>query len=467
MRQRSRRSCPPKAALVEFMRLSAFDPKATNGKPRWLPPRYYALVVRAGKSSKPRHIDLGPAETIDAAIASLRTHLEETPQQIVVSGEAFVEEQYRELSRDLYDRVWLPTAEAVGDAATVYVAPDSELNRFAFETLNDEKGKYLAERYRIAYLTSGRDLLRGGDLRGTGTVIVAGPDFDVDADARRRALASTAIELTTPTLPEIASVSAPPTGEVRGGAWLPLPGAAAEADDLAPLLDRPPFGPVHSFVGPQAQEELLKRLKAPRVLHIATHGYFVADAPETAPDRDEGLTRGRLFGSAVGLSRLRTSDNPLLRSGIVLAGANLIATPGGTVVPTSKQSADDGWLTAIEIAALDLHGTELVVLSACETGLGDTPIGEGVQGLRRAFLYAGCETLVTSLYKVPDADTRSLMREFYTRLSAGDDKLTAFSKARLNEMQRRRNEKGVAHPFFWGSFILVGNPQMTAVAADR
>lgn len=153
-------------------------------------------------------------------------------------------------------------------------------------------------------------------------MIVAGPDFDVDADARRLAMATTGIESpATPSL-AIASTSAPPTLEVRGGAWKPLPGATGEAVDLTPLLSETPYGPVRSFVGAQAQEDLLKRLKAPCVLHIATHGYFVADFPEAVPAREDGLTRGRMFGSAVGFSRLRRSNNPLLHSGIVLAGAN-------------------------------------------------------------------------------------------------------------------------------------------------
>lgn len=460
---------PADAALVDFVRLYAYDPTAINGQPTWLPAHYYALVLRGGPQSSPQLFDLGPAEPIEAAVHDLRKHLQDTPRLIPVSGEAFLESQYRSLSRRVHDLAWRPLSAALDNAITIYVAPDSELNRIAFETLNDESGAYLAERYQFAYLTSGRELLRSDTQSGQGTVIFAGPDFDVDEAGRRTATADLAARLPTPS-PALQATTDPGavTGLVlRGGAWKALAGAAAEADDVTPLLDKSVYGPVTQYVGAQAQEELLKHLSPPRILHVATHGYFVEDEPEAAVQPGEYTTRGRLFGSAVGFERLRASQNPLLRSGIVLAGANRIAERSQASAPSSAPGAtaaeattmDDGWLTAEEIATLDLRGTELVVLSACETGLGDVPTGEGVQGLRRAFLYAGARTLVTSLYKVPDDTTRPLMREFYSRLTAGADQLTALHEARLAEMRRRRASTGAAHPFFWGSFILVGNPQ--------
>ena len=119
---------------------------------------------------------------------------------------------------------------------------------------------------------------------------------------------------------------------------------------------------------------------------------------------------------------------------------------------------DDGWVTAAEIAMMDLRGTELVVLSACETGLGKVKTGEGVYGLRRAFLYAGARTLVTSLFVVPDAQTRELMQLFYGNLQKGQSKLAALQVARLEMMRQRRQMNGAAHPFFWASFVLVGGP---------
>jgi len=115
-------------------------------------------------------------------------------------------------------------------------------------------------------------------------------------------------------------------------------------------------------------------------------------------------------------------------------------------------------VTAEEIALLNLRGTELVVLSACQTGLGDVSLGEGVYGLRRAFLYAGARTLVTSLFEVPDRDTRDLMKHFYRNLAAAQTKAVAFHGAQRAMLQHRRQANGAAHPFFWASFVLVGDP---------
>jgi CHAT domain-containing protein len=149
---------------------------------------------------------------------------------------------------------------------------------------------------------------------------------------------------------------------------------------------------------------------------------------------------------------LKQMDNPLLRSGIVLAGANTIGDKDKTM------KVEDGWVTAEEIALVNLRGTELVVLSACQTGLGDLKSGEGVSGLRWAFLYAGARTLVTSLFEVPDTETRDLMKHFYGRLKT-HGKLEALHGAQLALIQQRRESHRAAHPFFWASFVLVGDPK--------
>ena len=154
----------------------------------------------------------------------------------------------------------------------------------------------------------------------------------------------------------------------------------------------------------------------------------------------------------------------MLRSGLVLAGANALGERAGPANAPGEQAdaeptVDDGWVTAEEIALMDLRGTELVVLSACETGLGRVKIGEGVYGLRRAFLYAGARTLVTSLFEVPDEQTRELMGRFYGALKAGRGKLEALHGAQLELLRQRRAAGGARHPFFWASFVLVGDPE--------
>jgi len=306
-----------------------------------------------------------------------------------------------------------------------------------FEALVDEKGKYLAESFRFAYLSSGRDLLRTPAKSALGTVVFAGPDYKLDP-AERQSLAQKLLDKK-----EAIALRSGPAQEVRSMGWKPLPGAAAEAKDIKEILHEGTYGPVKTYVGAEALEEVLKAMPAPRILHLATHGFFLDYQPE-APDKD---------GSGAGWARgrLKHMDNPLLRSGIVLAGAN-------TIGDKEAKGVEDGWVTAEEIALLNLRGTELVVLSACQTGLGDVKSGEGVYGLRRAFLYAGARTLLTSLFEVPDTETRELMKRFYGGLKKDQGKLAALHTAQVDMIRRRRQMQGAAHPFFWASFVLVGDP---------
>ena len=146
-------------------------------------------------------------------------------------------------------------------------------------------------------------------------------------------------------------------------------------------------------------------------------------------------------------------ENPLLRSGIVLAGANAIGDKD------TVAKVEDGWVTAEEIALPNLHGTELVVLSACQTGLGDIKTGEGVYGLRRAFLHAGARTLVTSLFEVPDTETRLYDAAVLHGASApAEGNSSHCTPPRSDCIEDRRKSHAAAHPFFWASFVLVGDP---------
>lgn len=182
-----------------------------------------------------------------------------------------------------------------------------------------------------------------------------------------------------------------------------------------------------------ATEANLKMVKSPSILHIATHGYFLEDI-ETE-------------GSAFGINLENANNNPLLRSGLMLAGA--AKTVDGTATP-DLQNNDNGILTAYEAMNLDLSGTNLIVLSACETGLGDVKAGEGVYGLQRAFLVAGAEALIMSLWKVDDAATQQLMTSFYNNWIKLGNKQKAFKQAQLQLMTKYKE------PYYWGAFVMVG-----------
>jgi CHAT domain-containing protein len=182
---------------------------------------------------------------------------------------------------------------------------------------------------------------------------------------------------------------------------------------------------------------------------LATHGFFLPDQERDLNREGRSLDFGDFSGARDGPGRFSgpMMENPMLRSGLALAGANTWLRAGNL-----PEEAEDGLLTAEDVTGLDLLATELVVLSACETGLGQVHVGEGVFGLRRAFVLAGAKTLVMSLWKVPDEPTRELMGDFYGRLLAGQGRAEALRQAQL-AMKAKYPD-----PFYWGAFICQGDP---------
>ena len=376
---------PRGAKLVEIISHEARDFTAFRQPPRTGPPRHYAAYV-LGERGTPVLVELGPAKPIDEAVARLRVALGDPDNDNVV-----------DLARALHDLTFGKLARALGTARQVLIAPDGALNLVPFAALHDGKG-YLIARYTFGYLTSGRDLLRLG-VRGkpkTGTVIFADPRFDgprpPSATGGRR------------------------SRSMSGQHWAALPGTGQEADQVAKWQTGATV-----FRDQRATEAALKAVTAPRVLHIATHGFFLADD---------------LIDSAT------TIENPLLRSGLALAGANQLAS--GT---------DDGVLTALEASGLDLWGTRLVVLSACETGVGKISNGDGVYGLRRSLVIAGAESMVMTLWQVDDLATRDLMAGYYKKLQAGGGRSAALREIQLELLAQPK----YAHPYFWASFVPAGD----------
>jgi CHAT domain-containing protein len=211
----------------------------------------------------------------------------------------------------------------------------------------------------------------------------------------------------------------------------PLPGVSEEVSALKTLLPQASF-----LTKEQATETALKRVHAPSILHIATHGFFLENESTTG-----NQTSARHPHKPRPRKRVARLDNPLLRSGLALAGAN-----------RGRSGEDDGVLTALEAAALDLWGTKLVVLSACDTGVGQVKNGEGVYGLRRALFLAGTETQLMSLWTVSDRSTRELMTGYYQALVQNLGRGAALRRVQL---QMLRN-KPRSHPYYWASFILAG-----------
>jgi CHAT domain-containing protein len=200
--------------------------------------------------------------------------------------------------------------------------------------------------------------------------------------------------------------------------------------------------------GSAASEEALRQAKRPRLLLLSTHGFFLGDARPTREDVSRrGLSLVAEDRPSFVLPRVRGEAG--LRSGLALAGANRWQE-------RAKRGHSDGLLTAYEVEGLDLWGTELVVLSACETGLGEVDVGEGVIGLRRAFQLAGARSVVSSLWKVPDRETEQLVTRFLTLWQQGKPKAEALRQAQRELIAQMRKTRKDAPPLFWAAFVCHG-----------
>jgi CHAT domain-containing protein len=217
-------------------------------------------------------------------------------------------------------------------------------------------------------------------------------------------------------------------------AWAPLPNSAIEGQQISQLLG----ASLHT--GSHATTITVQQAQRPRVLHIATHGFFLPDQSEPQ-ERQSWMA---LDGHDL-LARFRGED-PMLRSGLVFAGANH---------PVADPSEDDGYLTAQEAVHLDLQGTELVTLSACDAGSGDIRTGEGVYGLQRALIVAGARSMLLSLWPVPDAATCEFMVRFYTLLKQGAGRFEAL--VAVQRQFRQHDNVRWRHPYYWGAWQLIGD----------
>jgi hypothetical protein len=431
------------ACLVEFVHFPVCDFKAVpaRGGVWWHPSHYLAFVLHARQPDRVRMIDLGEAGAIDRLIAEFRAVI--TAEEADEDGQPAEPENAPEdgPGHRLRALVFDPLLPALGGRTRLLLAPDGDLARLPFEVLPAADERRLIDGYQMSYLGCGRDALRFGARPGASPgppLVVADPAFNLTAAgavaAARAAVTGRAEEGAASRSPDLA----------RGMRFYSLEDTREEGERVAGMLGIKPW------LGPDALEGRVKQARSPRVLHLATHGFFLPDQAHDPSTDAEGAT----LSAAAGRLRGPGMANPLLRSGLVLAGANVWLW-GGPVPP----EAEDGLLTAEDVSGMDLLDTELVVLSACDTGLGEIHVGEGVFGLQRAFLLAGARTVVMSLWKVPDEQTRELMTDFYARVLANGEVAQA-----LREAQAALKEKYPA-PYIWGAFICQGDPCPVVVAS--
>lgn len=467
-RQAIASALPKGSVLVEFVRFHPFDSKAipAKGEKEQKPPRYLAFVILAGEPDNISMIDLGEAELIDKLIARYRASISKGPEARAKRDMMFVESETGEIPGkdvgvELRTKVFDSLLEAIGDYKRLFIAPDGDLTKLPFEVLPLDDSNYLIDEYRISYVGVGRDVLRF-EHEATGTssapLVIADPDFDLGmsdglSDQRKyknvipiskKFLAREAAQISED---DADGPEAPATRLSRdmikeGMRFNRLPGTRAEGEQIAAMLGTKPL------MERMALEAKVKASESPKILHIASHGFFLADQERGIDESRRGMISLER-GGPLGMRRLSASrlESPMLRSGLVLAGVNTWLKGG-----RPPAEAEDDILTAEDVSGLNLLNTELVVLSACETGLGEVKTGEGVFGLRRAFVLAGARTLVMSLWKVPDQQTQELMVEFYRRILDGKPRSDALREAQL-EIKKKYPD-----PLYWGAFICQGDP---------
>jgi CHAT domain-containing protein len=317
-------------------------------------------------------------------------------------------------SDDLYTLVWQPLAGALQSVHRIYLIPDGPLNSVPLPALKTPGGSYLIEQFEIAQLTAPRELLfQDGSNDATAAtaraLVVGAPEFGKGAAA--------------------AAPESNPRGNrgasLRNVFFTPLPGTLDESRQVASIL-KAKF-PVTLLNGAEARKAAITSVKSPSILHLATHGFYL-DAPESGGDSADPV-------------------DALARSGLALANANL-----ATQDQRMPKKGDDGILTALEAISMDLTGTWLVTLSACETGIGLVEAGEGVHGLARAFREAGAQTVIATLWPISDSATSAFMQDFYRRLAGGERPQTAL---RAVQIQFLRGQIW-RDPLYWAPFVLIG-----------
>ena len=422
---------------------------------------YLAFVLRAGQEPV-AIVPLGTATEIDTLVsrwrdaASLRRGGSEMTSLARPdnSDEAF----YREAGEALRRKIWDPLTPHIAGFRRVFIVPDGELNLVNLAALPIGEDAYLIEQEPlIHYLSTERQVVAlndGGTPPGTGLLALGGAAFEGPSVALTVSSPAVANSARTAPIPS-PSGDEPFYGarsicrEFQSMQFTALPATAAEVDDIIELWADGGEGAATKLIGAQASERAFK-LYAPgkRVLHLATHAFFLGGRCASVLDAqadNSGLTS--LDSSVL---RPFVGENPMLLSGLALAGANNRAV-------TSPEE-EDGILTAEEIASLDLTSVEWAVLSACDTGVGTVRAGEGVFGLRRAFQIAGVKTVIMSLWTVEDEATRQWMEALYDgRFIKELGTAEAVRQASLQMLNQRRQQGDTTHPFFWAPFVAFGD----------
>jgi CHAT domain-containing protein/tetratricopeptide (TPR) repeat protein len=532
---------PEGSTLIEFVCFRVLDFHAINGEPKWQSARYLAFILPAGQPNRVQMRDLGEAEPLDRQIQDFR-QFASNGLQAVHSLDMGSDDEDEDDNQPpppeaihLHAAIVNPLRPYLRESQHLILAPDGNFNLVPFQLLpTDETGeRLLMDEYRISYLSTGREMLRPqveGQRPASPALAIADPDFDLGLDPTPETDTLAGEELGEKSTAELLQT-------LTGTTFTRTTGTRLLGESVAQLLNISPH------LGKDALATRLTTCQSPKILLIATHGYFSEERQEywdlirallRCPNGEEAkllqnnqklldqtlleameetvaaLLEAKYQNPANKLRNLATqlqetihhppqqspiphsqfpipnspfpiskTEDPMLRSALAFAGANTWLQ--GKPLP---QDAGNGLVFAQDIAALDLWATELAVLSACQTGIGDIQLGEGVFGLRRAFAVAGAKTLVMSLWSVPDRASALLMDRFFANLRQGVGRADALQNAQnylrnltvrnlqqselgqsvLKELppQDNQDQKPLKHPFFWGAWICQGDTSAIA-----
>ncbi len=370
---------------------------------------YSALIVKP-ESEYPEMIKLFSEDQLKAIIEKSGVNNIDAVNSIYGTG--------NNRNEQLYNLIWKPVEEYLNGIKTVYISPSGLLNKISFPAISSGKDVYLCDNFKLQVMGS------------TGSIT---KDKYFVQNSNLSAMVFGGIRYSS--------------SKSGSDVWSYLEGTKDEGDAVAKILKEAQVN-VRYLSGNTATETFFKEnAAANNILHLATHGFFFDDPDKVRLVEEEkeiiefGNIAFRGTTRAYGVTSFVNNENPLMRSGLVLAGANDVW------VATEKDESDDGVLTAQEVTQIDMRKSDLVVLSACETGLGDIKGSEGVYGLQRALKMAGVKNIIMSLWEIPDRETVEFMDYFYTCLLETRDIREAFYKSQ-KEMRMKYD------PYFWGAFVL-------------
>ncbi len=323
----------------------------------------------------------------------------------------------------LYNLIWKPMEGALHGVKKVYISPDGLLHKISFPAIAKEQDVYLCDAYDIEVKSTTGKISSSGSVKTihessqpTTAILFGGIEYNTDSTTYK--------------------------------GWTYLEGTKTETQEIDKILKEGNVK-VNYYTNSSATENEFKQLASnSNIIHIATHGFFYPDPKDMAKEEEEqevesGEIVFRGGSRGFGVNSFVENPNPLMRSGLVFAGANDVWSK-----QTQNDSIDDGVLTAQEVSTIDMRKTELVVMSACETGLGDIKGSEGVYGLQRAFKMAGVDYLIMSLWQVPDKETEEFMASFYKKLISTNNIKQSFAETQ-KEMRAKYD------PYFWAAFVLI------------